>query len=129
MTTEQQEARVAAQIAKAEAEAERAKAEAAKSRAEAEQADHEAVVGRINREQVERRFLEEKAADKYHCVYWFTGAVDAVSVKSCMSALDMWDRLEPGCDVEVVFISPGGSVISGMALFDPILNFRGRGPK
>ena len=129
MALSQQEARIAAQIAKAEAEAERAKAEAAKFRAEAEQAEHSAVVSRINREQAERRYLEEKTGDKYHHVYWFTGAVDAASVKACMSALDMWDRLEPGCDVEIVFISPGGSVISGMALFDHILNFRVRGHK
>lgn len=71
----------------------------------------------------------DKANDHYHRVYHFIGEVKDATVESCMDRLTLWDRIDPSCDIEIVFNSPGGSVVSGMALFDHILDLRKRGHK
>lgn len=118
--------------AEAEAEANRAKArlhevEARKVAAEAAKAEHEAEVASIAlaREQEKRR--RELAADEHHHVYVFDGSVTPSSVKACMTQLNQWARNDPGCAIEVVFNSPGGSVIDGMALWDHIQSLRAKG--
>ena len=63
---------------------------------------------------------EELAAHKYHHVYFFKGAVTDDSADKCMSQLTQWMRNEPGCDIEIIFNSPGGSVTAGLALWDHI---------
>lgn len=60
----------------------------------------------------------QKAGDYYHQVYWFKKQVEAGAVEDCIEELTEWHRLKPGCDIEIIFDSPGGSVISGMVLFD-----------
>jgi ATP-dependent Clp protease protease subunit len=44
-----------------------------------------------------------------------------------MERLAYWSRTEPGCAIELIFTSPGGSVIDGMALFDFIQQLRRAG--
>jgi ATP-dependent Clp endopeptidase proteolytic subunit ClpP len=46
-----------------------------------------------------------------------------------MRRLAIWHRLEPGSDIEIIFTSPGGDVISGLALFDYIQELRASGHK
>ncbi|MCJ7796839.1 MAG: ATP-dependent Clp protease proteolytic subunit [Thermoleophilia bacterium] len=67
------------------------------------------------------------ASDARHHVYQFTGKVDDSSTKMCMHQLAIWHRTEPDCPMEIVFHSPGGNVIDGMALFDYILGLRSQG--
>lgn len=69
----------------------------------------------------------ELANDHYHRQYHFTGAVDDKSVENCMDRLGLWSRIDPGCDIEIIFNSPGGSVVPGMALFDYIMDLRRQG--
>lgn len=71
----------------------------------------------------------ELAANEHHHVYHFTDAVGATSTRACMKQLATWKRTEPGCAVEIVFSSPGGSVIDGLALFDYIQQIRKVGHK
>ena len=106
------------------AEAEKFRAEAAKAAAESEIAMHSATIRRLEAEKAERQRAEELAGDKYHHVYRFHGEVNSNSVKGCMSQLDVWDRLDPECEVKIVFNSPGGSVVDGMALWDYLVGFR-----
>jgi len=109
---------IAADVAKAYAEAARANAEAAKANAEARSAAAEAAADEIDLEKKQRAHDREQADDLYHHVYRFTGGVAAATVGSAITKLTEWHRLEPGCDIEVIFFSPGGDVISGFALFD-----------
>ena len=44
-----------------------------------------------------------------------------------MKKLTQWSRLNPKCDIEIVFSSPGGSIIDGFELFDFIQDLRSRG--
>jgi ATP-dependent Clp endopeptidase proteolytic subunit ClpP len=60
------------------------------------------------------------AGDGRHLRYNFVGGVDARSSEKCIDMLRRWGRSHPKADIEIVFNSPGGSVISGMALFDEI---------
>ena len=100
------------------AQAELARAEARKASAEAEKAEADAEVARIARDREVYKRSREQAADIHHHVYRFLSDVSSGSVKSCIDELVVWSRLEPGCHIEIVFQSPGGDVVAGMALWD-----------
>lgn len=116
-----------AQVAKDIAEAEKSKAEAEKIRNEAEEARYKANIARhaARAKEIELEALEDKREryvnnDDHRHVYRFSGAVNDAQVTDCMDKLSHWDRTCPGCDITIVFMSPGGNVISGMALYDYI---------
>lgn len=78
----------------------------------------------------EKRLEElELAKDAYHFVYTFTETVGIGSVQKCIEQLAVWDRTGPRKELEIVFTSPGGDVISGMRLFDYICWLRKKGHK
>lgn len=60
-------------------------------------------------------------------VFTFYAPVDADSVQQCMIDLGTWSRREPGCPITVIFNSPGGSVLDGLALFDYLRHLRASG--
>jgi ATP-dependent Clp protease protease subunit len=60
-------------------------------------------------------------------VYTFYSAVDAESVQQCMADLGQWSRRDPGAPITVIFNSPGGSVLDGLALFDYLRRLRSTG--
>ncbi|HEX7166332.1 MAG TPA: Clp protease ClpP [Acidimicrobiales bacterium] len=60
-------------------------------------------------------------------VYTFYAGVEAESVAACLSELGQWSRREPGAPVTVIFNSPGGSVLDGLALFDYLRRLRQTG--
>ena len=109
------------------AEAEQARANARKANAEAEEAEASARVAVLDLERAEEKRLREKVADEYLHVYRFSGPVGETSAKSCMQALEQWSRLDPGCAITLVFSSPGGDVIAGMALWDFLMELKERG--
>lgn len=119
------------------AEANKANAEAQKARQETELlrlgAEHEAVRlkdAHIDLQRAEIKLAEDMASNKYHRIYHFTDDVNEESVKRCMNQLDIWHRTsEKGSDITVVFTSPGGSIIQGMALFDYLMGLRRDGHK
>lgn len=53
-------------------------------------------------------------------VYSFIGPVRVDTCQMCMDTLGQWFREDPSRPIEVVFNSPGGSIIDGLALFDYI---------
>lgn len=71
----------------------------------------------------------DNASDHHQHIYRFAAGVDQGSAAKCMDTLNRWSRLDPGCDIEIVFFSPGGSVVDGMALFDTIIQLRKAGHK
>jgi ATP-dependent protease ClpP protease subunit len=109
------------------ADAEKNRAEARKLNAEAEQAEHASAVALILRTQAEEDERHRVESDAHRRVYRFAGAVTASSASDCIRKLTLWDRLDPECPVEIIFNSPGGSVIDGMALFDVITSMSLRG--
>ena len=115
--------------ARTSAEIARSEAEARKFLAEAERAETEAASAKLLLEKERRSERESLASNKYHHHYVFDDSVSGQSVKACMSQFNIWDRNEPDCEVTLVFNSPGGSVIDGMALYDFLMEFRGRGHK
>lgn len=115
------------EAALAEADAHRAKAEHERS-----EAANVAVLTDANALELRAaQRLEEEvlAQNKYHHVYTFNQTVGENSVNVCIDQLTRWSRQCPGCDIEIVFNSPGGSIVDGMALFDYIKLLQANGHK
>ena len=110
------------------ADARRFDAEARKFAAEADAAEHKAAVAKIEREREEQKRERERFADAYgDKIFRFTKQVSDASVSECMTALSAWHRQDSTCAMEILFDSPGGSVVDGMHLFDYIVELRGQG--
>lgn len=84
-------------------------------------------VASMEREMREFAQREMLAADSKHHVFRFIGEVDDHSTQTAISRLASWSRQDPGCDIEFVITSPGGSIVDGFALFDFIVDLRRRG--
>lgn len=121
--------RAAAQADAALAEAEDYRSNAIKNLADAELTRVQTISDRLAAEKDEREAKEELVGNKYFHKYNFTSAVDSESSQTLMDQMEQWSRLSPTCDMEIVFSSPGGSVIDGLALFDFIQMIRNRGHK
>ena len=118
-----------AMIAKLEAEAtaitQRAAAAVAKDMAEAgkfsletQLMEQNSRAGKMNLKQMERQEEAALAQDAYHQLYFFDQPVSASSVGLCKERLTYWSRTKPGCNIEIIFSSPGGSLFDGLVLYD-----------
>ena len=136
-----------AETAKAEAEAAKAEAEAGQVRAQVQSlldsdardaAKHKSEMSLLDaaiqtaRDQVtvshiattreERHEEELLTADRYNYTYSFTQQVGPSSVRECINQLTEWVRRSSTAaekpPIQVIFDSPGGSVIDGMHLWD-----------
>ena len=120
---------VVAELKLKEAETRKTEAEARKTEAEATKAELEANLAHMDLEKARKKFLREKSQDEENCLYRFSGSVGEASVRKCMNKLTEWARLNEKCDIEIVFSSPGGSIIDGFELFDFIQDLRTSGHK
>lgn len=125
--TRKLESEILAQEAKAEIDLLKARAEARKMEVETEEAESNAASAKLDLSKKQRDELERKASNKYHHIYRFASGVEDKSVDACINQLDIWDRVDPGCEVTLIFTSPGGSVVHGMALWDYLVEFRANG--
>lgn len=116
-----------ANAAKADADARKADAEASKLTAETENVRQQNVLVNIAADQARRAEQDELAADRHHHIYNFSKSVGDASVRECINQLTNWHRKDPTCKIEIIFNSPGGSVVDGFALFDFIQFLRGEG--
>lgn len=87
---------------------------------------------RADRTEIELRYARARQADweagaNQHRIYNFFGAVDRAKASDCLEMLSYWSRLDPECEITIVFNSPGGSVIDGLALYDEMLCLRENG--
>jgi ATP-dependent Clp endopeptidase proteolytic subunit ClpP len=119
-------AKLVAEARKLDAEARKAEAEAENARLGSEFQQVSLDMSKLQLAEMEYTAKAEQARDERHHVYWFTGVVTDTAVKACIARLTQWDRLDPTCDIKIVFNSPGGSVVDGMALFDFIVALRER---
>jgi ATP-dependent Clp protease, protease subunit len=55
-----------------------------------------------------------------HRILTFYGEVGPTSVARALEELGLWARRDPGEPIKLIFNSPGGSVLDGLALFDYI---------
>ena len=102
-------------------------AEVRKTLAEAQQEEVELSRVTLDLEEAQKRHKKKLATDEENCLYRFNSEVTCTSVKACMSTLTEWHRLQPKCDIEIVYSSPGGSIIDGFELFDFIQHLRNEG--
>lgn len=102
-------------------------ADARKTLAEAEEAEIKVQEARLRLERAEREHKIKLAEDQENHVYRFCSKVDDESVHDCMKKLTHWSRLDPGCDMDIVFSSGGGSIIAGFELFDFMQSLRESG--
>ena len=102
-------------------------AEALRAEHEATVKEYETVAARLVTDGGLRDEKDVLASDRYHHTYQFVTQVADSSVERCIERLTVWDRQKPDCDIKIVFNSPGGSVIAGMALFDFIVGLSRRG--
>lgn len=112
-----------------EADIERTKAETKKIGAETRKAEAEALMAELESRAEFRKREREKTSDEENFLYRFSGEVSKNSVTNCMKKLTQWSRLNPKCNMEIIFSSPGGSIIDGFELFDFIQDLRNRGHK
>lgn len=107
----------------------RDEAEARKLTAEAREAEANARVAELKLEAAEESEKARLADDDHRHVLRFMGPVVDASVKASIDKLVRWHRLDPTCDITIVFDSPGGGIIEGFSLFDQILWLRDHGHK
>lgn len=112
----------AALAAKYLAEAAKLDEETRQARAEADEAEI-----RADRARKEHEFV--LAGDKENRTYRFRGIVDEDSANLAIEHLGRWSRMDGKTKkaIHLVLSSPGGSLISGMELFDFLLDLREHG--
>jgi ATP-dependent Clp endopeptidase proteolytic subunit ClpP len=120
---------VQADVAKTLAEIDKINAETKKAEADTRKSSADAIKLELEARKAWRTRAREKASDEENHLYRFSGSVGAASVNKCMIKLTEWSRLDPKCNIEIVFSSPGGSIIDGFELFDFIQELRGIGHK
>jgi len=117
-----------AEVEKFRAEAAAAWALAKYNEAEARKANIDADRSALDLESARRKQAKELAGDEHHFVYTFSEPVSKSSVDKCIAQLATWLRQATGdLSLEIVFNSPGGAVIDGLALFDFIRHVRSQG--
>lgn len=107
----------------------RRQAEVEKIKNESQKAHFEAACAELIFNNAKREEDKILTGDRYNKVYRFVHEVCHESVADCMMILSRWSRLEPECAMEIVFCSPGGSIIDGFALFDFIQDLKAKGHK
>lgn len=86
--------------------------------AQRESAQVEADMERLKLTQTQHEVEKLKAHPSEHNIYPFHGSVNGSRVRKAIKRLGMWSRREPKSDITVIFNSPGGEVIPGLALYD-----------
>ncbi len=109
------------------ARAEQARAEAKLFLADAKTAEINAAKEKIGLDREKDKRDKELVEDHRHGVFHFVGTVDSGSAKALMNELTTWSRLNPKKNVTLIFNSPGGDVVSGLALWDFLIELRGSG--
>lgn len=113
-------------VALEEAELRKAKAEAEKAELDVETARHDLAWKIRQNERSQRREKELDLWDERRTVF-FDGGVSAVSCRTVLSTLTEWSIEDPGCDMEIIISSPGGSVFDGLAFGDALEGFSRKG--
>ena len=118
---------IQAEVSKTIAETRKLEVETRVEEARLRSAEASALKSEIEARAAYRSREREKAEDEENFLYRFAGEVSKSSVNNCIKKLTQWSRLNPECDIEIIFSSPGGSIIDGFELFDFLQDLRFRG--
>lgn len=100
-----------------------------KAQAEADTAKINLMIDELEWKEILDKHAKKKAVDDENFLYRFGNEVSSQSVTKCISKLTEWHRIFPKSDIEIIFSSPGGSIIDGFELFDFIQYLRNEGHK
>ena len=89
--------------------------------------DQEFARNKLHLEVEQRSFDETMAQNRFHHVYPYNTEISSATVSQCIDQLTTWTRLTEECQIEIIFNSPGGSIVDGLALFDFIRGLRQQG--
>lgn len=117
----------AAELRHKEAELKHKEAEILKTEAETRKTAADAGKSEIEFEKSYSSRQKELFSDEENHLYRFSKEVSFNSVQACMNKLTQWHRKDSKCKIEIVFSSPGGSIIDGFELFDFIQYLRDKG--
>ncbi len=120
---------IKADLAIKEAEINKANAETKKLEIEIKIKETEALKAELEYMDSYRAHRKKLLTDEENNLYRFSRDVSETSVAACMKKITEWHRNDPKCDIEIVFSSPGGSIIDGFELFDFLQEMRGAGHK
>ena len=112
---------------KLNAEAEKIETEAKVVSTTLEKAKLDLQLKQLQLEKEVDRKKREEAKDHRNFLYRFNTKVSDVAVLTCMETLTEWHRIDPTCSIEIIFSSPGGSIIDGFELFDFLQDLRSKG--
>lgn len=98
-----------------------------KSEAEAKKAEIDFQQAELEWVKTQEKREKERSIDDENFLYRFGHEVSDTSVQKCITKLTEWHRRYPKCDIEIIFSSPGGSIIDGFELFDFIQHLRNTG--
>jgi len=117
----------AAELKIKEAEFTQKKSEILKTESETRKTAADAGKAEIEFEKAYSSRQKELFTDEENHLYRFSKEVSYNSVQACMNKLTQWHRKDTKCKIEIVFSSPGGSIIDGFELFDFIQYLRAKG--
>jgi ATP-dependent Clp endopeptidase proteolytic subunit ClpP len=135
IVTPGEEAKFIAEARAANALAVRYEAETAKLLHEANEAEstarsrgYSADIIKMELEKQQHSERARRSADIFQHRYVFDSEFSLLYVNQCLDILKFWERNDdtPGA-IEIVFVSPGGEITSGMYLFDYIQKMRRNG--
>lgn len=104
-----------------------ARAELRAAEARALEAEYEAETARISTALNLRQEKYTLAQEHYNNTMTFAATVDAKSVGAALTQLNVWDRQDPECDMNIFINSGGGDAILGLHLFDQLTAYSLRG--
>lgn len=129
-TKKEVEADIAVKVAEArktEAEALKTELECKRAEIDLKRAQDDYQIKHMTLEKELERRVKDKAQDDENFLYRFNGEVSGSTVRGCIQKLTEWHRISPKCNIEIIFSSPGGSIIDGFELFDHIQQLRNEG--
>ena len=75
----------------------------------------------------ERNWHEMQCSQDTVRLYNFSHSVNGASAQTCIGMVGQWFREDPSKPITIIFNSPGGSVIDGLAVYDFITELRNQG--
>lgn len=72
----------------------------------------------------ERELASQDASKDQSRIYNFLGPINFATAQQCMDVMGQWVREDASRNIRLIFNSPGGSVIDGLALIDYINEIR-----
>jgi ATP-dependent Clp endopeptidase proteolytic subunit ClpP len=97
--------------------------------AELDKTKAEAIIAQEKARDEIRLEQERYASLNYSQIYNFFDPVLPGTVEDCINWTGLWSRRSPESDITVVFNSPGGGVIHGLALYDHLRLLSDKGHK